>query len=172
MSGKLCTKRPIGQPTSSKGASTTQLSNEATTPKAIPRATQPTINQDPKILPGQHFLMDFGFVRGKEYNIKSEDGKTMTSIDGKNSYLSIIDKATRFMWVFPTSSKTPPIEIVKTVLNKFKSTNPHRTVRVDQGGELGGYSHPRFAFVYSHPDTAHYLPHTFQHLTTLSMRNI
>jgi dUTP pyrophosphatase len=62
----------------------------------------------------------------------------MTSIDRKNSYLSIIDKATRFMWVFLTSSKTPPIKIIQTVLNKFKSTNPHRTVRVDQGGELGG----------------------------------
>jgi hypothetical protein len=70
MSGKLCTKRPIGQPTSSKGATSIPLSNEATAPRTTPRANQPTITQDPKILPGQHFLMDFGFVQGKEYNIK------------------------------------------------------------------------------------------------------
>ena len=34
--------------------------------------------------PGQHFHMDFGFVRGSDYTIKSED-KTITSIDGYNS---------------------------------------------------------------------------------------
>ena len=35
------------------------------------------------------------------------------------------------------SSKSPPVEIAKKILYKFKSKNPHRTVRVDQGGELG-----------------------------------
>jgi dUTP pyrophosphatase len=138
MSGKLCTKRPIGQPTSTKGATIAQQPSDQPSNKHQPPSTSPTSNPDTKILPGQHFLMDFGFVRGKEYNIKSEDGRTTTSIDGKNSYLSIIDKATRFMWVFPTTSKVPPVDIVRTVLTKFKSNNPHRTVRVDQGGELGG----------------------------------
>ena len=88
-------------------------------------------------LPGQHFHMDFGFVRGSTYTIKQEDGPTITSKDGYNSYLLIIDRATRYMWVFLTTSKHPPISIAQRVLNKFKTTNPHRTVRTDQGGELG-----------------------------------
>ena len=91
----------------------------------------------PDALPGQHFHMDFGFVRGSTYTIKQEDGPTITSKDGYNSYLLIIDRATRYMWVFLTTSKHPPISIAQRVLNKFKTTNPHRTVRTDQGGELG-----------------------------------
>ena len=31
----------------------------------------------------------------------------------------------------------PPITIAQKVLEKFKCKNPHRTVRTDQGGELG-----------------------------------
>ena len=61
----------------------------------------------------------------------------MTSIDGYNSYLIIVDRVTRYMWLFLTALKTPPVNIVKKVLHKFKSQNPHRTVRTDQGKELG-----------------------------------
>ena len=39
--------------------------------------------------------------------------------------------------LFDFESKAPPITITQKVLNKFKSKNPHRTVRTDQGGELG-----------------------------------
>ena len=45
----------------------------------------------PNSLPGQHFHMDFGFVRGSNYSVKTEDGPTVTSIDGYNSYLIIVD---------------------------------------------------------------------------------
>ena len=38
---------------------------------------------------------------------------------------------------FLTASKTSPITIAQKALNKFKCKNPHRTVRTDQGGELG-----------------------------------
>ena len=48
---------------------------------------------------GQHFHMDFGFVRGSEYKLKSETGSTITFIDGFNSYIIIIDRATRCMWI-------------------------------------------------------------------------
>ena len=134
MSGKLCTKRAIGKPTPSKGA-------QLPPPTSINKDKSAPDDTDdihiPNSEPGQHFLMDFGFVRSSDYSIKTEDGKTITSIDGKNSYLSIIDRSSRYMWIFPTSSKTPPIEAVKSILTKFKSKNPHRTVRVDQGGELG-----------------------------------
>lgn len=131
MSGKLCTKRSIGKAIPSKGAITSQQHDKPQASKPIP-----TSNPEP-ILAGQHFAMDFGFVRGSDYHHKTSDGKTVTSIDGMNSYLSIIDKATRYMWVFTTKSKTPPLEAVKMVLSKFKTSHPHRTVRTDQGGELG-----------------------------------
>ena len=80
--------------------------------------------------------MDFGFVRGSEYKIKNESGPTLTSIDGFNSYLIIVDRITRYIWIFLTTSKSPPIHVAQRVLNKFKSNNTHRTVRTDQGGEL------------------------------------
>ena len=86
---------------------------------------------------GQHFHMDFGFVRGSGYSIKQENKPTVTSIDGFSSYLIIVDRVTRYLWVFLTTSKSPPITIAQKILNKFKCKNPHRTVRTDQGKELG-----------------------------------
>ena len=71
-----------------------------------------------KIDPGQHFSMDFGFVRGSGYRVKMEDTPTVTSIDGFNSYLIIVDKATRYIWLFLTASKLPPVEMVRSVLRK------------------------------------------------------
>ena len=53
--------------------------------------------------------MDFGFVRGSEYKLKNETGSSITSIDGFNSYLIIVDRVTRYMWIFLTTSKLPPI---------------------------------------------------------------
>ena len=81
--------------------------------------------------------MDFCFVCRSDYCIKQEHGPTLTSIDGFNSYLIIVDRVTRYIWVFLTTSKAPPINIAQRVISKFKSSNPHRTVRTDQGGELG-----------------------------------
>ena len=86
---------------------------------------------------GQHFHMDFGFVRGSTYNVKQENELTLTSIDGYNSYLIIVDTVTRYIWLFLTASKSPPITIAQNIISKFKCKNPHRTVRTDQGGELG-----------------------------------
>ena len=128
MSGKLCTKRSIGKPTTSKGATSQQY-------RTNPNPINPP--KEEKMQPGQHFAMDFGFVRSSDYHHKTSEGNTVTSIDGMNSYLSIIDRATRYMWVFVTKTKTPPLEAVEMILNKFKSTHKHRTVRTDQGGELG-----------------------------------
>ncbi len=132
MSGKLSTKQPIG--TKSKKHQQYQE----------PTDRPPDDNNDdavdefflPNAQPGQHFHMDFGFVRGSEFNYKTNTGRTVTSIDGKSAYLAIIDRASRYMWIFTTSSKQPPVNEARMILQKFKSTNPHRTVRVDQGGEL------------------------------------
>ena len=91
----------------------------------------------PDSVPGQHFHMDFGFLRGSQYTTKEESNPTVTSKDGYNSYLIIVDRASRYTWIFLTKSKHPPVIIARKVLSKFKSANPHRTVRTDQGGELG-----------------------------------
>ena len=126
MTGKLATKQPIGR---KKKAQSKPKDDDA-----------PDEFEDDLYLadaePGQHFAMDFGFVRGSDYNYKTKEGKTVTSIDGKNAYLAIIDRSSRYTWIFTTDSKKPPIKEAQMILNKFKSTNPHRTVRVDQGGEL------------------------------------
>ena len=53
---------------------------------------------------GQHFYMDFGFVHSTVYRIKQEDTPTTTSIDGFNSYLTIVDRFTRYLWIFLTTS--------------------------------------------------------------------
>ena len=73
----------------------------------------------------------------KKYTIKQETGHTITSKDGYNSYLIIVDRATRYTWIFLTKTKEPPVNIVRKVLRKFKYKSPHRAVRVDQGKELG-----------------------------------
>ena len=80
--------------------------------------------------------MDVGFVRGSAYKFKNENSPTITSIDGFNLYLIIVDRVTRYIWIFLNTSKAPPINVAQRVLNKFKSNNLHRTVRTDQGGEL------------------------------------
>jgi hypothetical protein len=129
MSGKLSTKRSIGKKKRSK--STNVNNNDTVITDLIDDVYLPNAE------PGQHFHMDFGFVRGTEFNYKTETGKTITSIDGKNSYLAIIDRSSRYIWIFLTDSKKPPVQAAKMILQKFKSSSPIRTVRVDQGGELG-----------------------------------
>jgi deoxyuridine 5'-triphosphate nucleotidohydrolase len=134
MSGKLCNKRSIGKSPITKTIGSTKPPSQAT--------VETTKNEEdtiyiPNALPGQHFHMDFGFVRGSDFNYKNDEGKTLTSKDGKKAYLAIIDRSTRYTWIFLTDSKVPPIDAARSVLKKFKSKNPHRTVRVDQGGELG-----------------------------------
>ena len=85
---------------------------------------------------GQHFHVDFEFVRGSGYKLKMENAPTVTSIDGFNLYLVIVDRVTRYLWILLTTSKAPPIDITWTILRKFKCSNPHRLVRSDQGKEL------------------------------------
>ena len=83
--------------------------------------------------------MDFGFVRGSAFSGVDEMGRTITSIDGFCSYLVIVDRATRYKWVFLTTTKHPPLKEAERILQKFHSKlqQLHCTVRTNQGGELG-----------------------------------
>jgi dUTPase len=91
------------------------------------------VPKKPPSLPGQHFHADFGFVRGSSFSYQDANERTQTSIDGKNSYLLLIDRCTRYHWVYVSSSKTPPLDFLAAVLSKFKANHPHRTIRCDQG---------------------------------------
>jgi len=89
--------------------------------------------------PGQHFHVDFGFMKGSGYCKKDEEGRTITSIDGFRSYFLIIDRKTRYVWVFLTKTKTPPLKIFGQFLKDHgHPTAQNRTVRSDRGGELWG----------------------------------
>ena len=43
------------------------------------------------------------------------------------------------MWLFLYTSKSSPLIITKLIIPNFKSQNPHRTVKIDQGQEPGDY---------------------------------
>jgi len=89
--------------------------------------------------PGQHFQVDFGFMKGSGYCKKDEEGRTITSIDGFRSYFLIIDRKTRYVWVFLTKTKKPPLNIFAQFLKEHgHPTAPNRTIRSDRGGELWG----------------------------------
>ena len=95
----------------------------------------------PDALPGQHFHIDFEFVRGSDFKVptgQKGEGPTLTSIDAKNSYCIIVDRATRYIWVHLDNTKQPPIDPVRMVLRKFGNKQiTHRTVRTDQDKGLG-----------------------------------
>ena len=67
--------------------------------------------------------MDFGFIRESGYKVKMEDATRVTSIGGFNSYLIIVDKATRYLWIFLTALKSPPVEIARSVSRNSKVRN-------------------------------------------------
>ena len=86
---------------------------------------------------GQRFHMDFGFVRGSDYRTENTDGRIITSRNGYNAYLSIIDVHTRFQWIYLTASKDPPLAFVEQFLDRYGlQQGQQRNIRTDQGGEL------------------------------------
>ncbi|GFH58223.1 hypothetical protein CTEN210_14699 [Chaetoceros tenuissimus] len=133
MHHKLATKQPMGKETQILG-SKSSVSSTSTKPP------EEEIMDDlhlPEAQPGQHFAMDYGFMRGSDYDSKTEEGKLVTSIDDKRCYCLIVDRKTRYMWVILSPDKEPPIKAIRSLLLKFKSDSPHRTVRLDQDRALG-----------------------------------
>ena len=64
-------------------------------------------------------------------------GRQLPVLMVKKSYLLVADRATRMIWVNVSNSKKVPVEEVRVLLKKFKSTSPHRTIRTDQDKALG-----------------------------------
>ena len=87
---------------------------------------------------GRRFYMDFGFIRASTSDY-SKPNKSIDRVedswDGYSSYLLIVDEASRYIWVFLTKSKEPPLDIIDTFLTRFGHRNGG-SVRSDQGGEL------------------------------------
>ena len=90
--------------------------------------------------PGQCFYVDFGFMRASTSDYSRPTPTTdrvVTSIDGFNSYLLVVDKFSRYMWIFLCKSKEPPIDEMSAFLSTF-GLQEGGVIRCDQGGELAG----------------------------------
>ncbi len=61
--------------------------------------------------------------------------QVVLSYDGFSSYLIIVDAATRFIWVFLTKSKEPPLDIIKAFMRHF-ALSDGGFVCTNQGGKL------------------------------------
>jgi hypothetical protein len=87
---------------------------------------------------GRRFYMDVGFMRALSSDYSRPNKKhdrVIDSWDGYSSYLLVVDEASRYIWVFLTKSKEPPLDIIDTFLDRFGHVNGG-SVRSDQGGEL------------------------------------
>src|SRR5688572_14278558 len=94
--------------------------------------------------------MDFGFLRASSdvyQKMKNETRIVRSHNGGNNSYLLIVDAATRFCWMFPTPSKHPPIGIVNQFLASQKLTTGPRHILTNQGGNL--YDSAKFCAIVS-----------------------
>jgi len=112
-------------------------------PYSEPQEDAPPEPPDPRdipadeLRPGQMLQMDMGFARGSGFQTKDDEGRRITSLDGYNSYLLIIDRKTRRLWVFLTKSKAPPITTARDFLQKNGCRfSTRKIIRTDQGGEL------------------------------------
>jgi hypothetical protein len=86
----------------------------------------------------RRYYMDFGFMRASSSDYRKPNPKTdqvVQSWDRYLSYLLIVDEVSRFMWVFLTKSKEPPLDIVGSFLKKF-GHDDGGSIRSDQGSEL------------------------------------
>lgn len=129
-----------GVPTFQKGRNHFYACNSCTKAKMQRLPKQPSPPTPIKNF-GQQFHVDFGFVRGSDFRTTDGLGRIVTSINGYNSYLSIIDSYTRYQWIYLSPSKDPPIEFMQSFLDRYGlKDGPVRNIRTDQGGELWGSS--------------------------------
>ena len=78
----------------------------------------------------EQFQMDFGFMSAKV------DKQLIKSHDGYNCYLLVVDLFTRYIWIFLSKNKHPPLRTIKQFLRTYGLKQGVRIIRTDQGGEL------------------------------------
>jgi hypothetical protein len=89
-------------------------------------AMGPTVNTAALPIAGR-FHIDFGFMRASSVKFTKTAGasRVVTSFDGFNAFLLIVDATSRYSWVFPTISKAAPLDILDTFLAKYgQQSNP------------------------------------------------
>ena len=82
--------------------------------------------------------MDFGFMRASTSNYSQPSKKNdwvVLLYDGYSSYLLVIDEASRYIWVFLTTLKEPPLNIINAFLDCF-GHEQGGLICTDQGGKL------------------------------------
>ena len=92
----------------------------------------------------EQFHMDFRFMSVKEGN------ELIKSHDGYNCYLLIVDLFTRYLWIFLSKNKHPPLRTVKQFLWTYGQKHGVRIVRIGQCGELSKSTLFRKALQESH----------------------
>jgi hypothetical protein len=84
--------------------------------------------------------MNFGFICASSNDYQCPNPRSdcvVDSYDGYSSYLLIVDDKSSMTWIFPTMSKSPPLEIIQHFLRTFgRDQNVGGFIRCDQGGEL------------------------------------
>ena len=109
--------------------------------KKAPRG-HPTPDQ-PDLQTGQNFHMDLGFIRGPA-NLQAvvdreeeAQPKIIHSRQGYTCYLLIIDRKSRYMWVFPLKSRSVSIDLMDSFLaiHGNHQVQP-RLIRTDGEGSL------------------------------------
>jgi hypothetical protein len=86
----------------------------------------------------KEFHIDFGVMRASanDYTQPSKiTDRVVQSYDRYTSYLLIVDAATCFIWVFLTTPKEPPLDILNAFMQRF-ALRDGGFVHTDQGGEL------------------------------------
>ena len=80
--------------------------------------------------PGAAFHMDLGFIHDTKITGKGKNAVRETLIKdrkGHTAYLLIICAATRYVWVFPLTSKQPPIDIINKFLDRHGQAHGRTT---------------------------------------------
>ena len=96
-------------------------------------------SKDPFYEVGQHLHADFGFVRGSDWSKRVDhDNKLVTSLDHYRGYCLVIDRKSRYIWIFLSKTKHPPVDQMRGLLEQLKSKvkNEYCTLTTDNGGEL------------------------------------
>ena len=81
--------------------------------------------------------MDVGFLCASQEDYKCPDKSKdhlVTSFDGYNSYLIVVDKSTKHAWKYHCVFKETPLLLINLHLDQFGRKSGY--IHMDQGGEL------------------------------------
>eukprot|EP00957_Ditylum_brightwellii_P055930 4237964-Ditylum_brightwellii.AAC.1 len=84
---------------------------------------------------GQGLLLDWGFIVQKSKN--QDRVNRLTSINGFQSYLLVVDHHSDRFWPLCSDSKSPPLSWLNCLLTKISPNHENKCVCMDLGSELG-----------------------------------